>query len=114
MIAPLWLLLLDIPPLALVGVLAASGFVNGIINPPIHTIFLLRTPRALRAKMWSVIIVGTTVLGPLALLAAGPVLDADGYVPVVAALVAVQSVAAIAFMTAGLRERARAGEPVTA
>lgn len=114
MIAPLWLLLLDIPPLALVGVLAASGFANGIVNPPIHTIFLLRTPRALRAKMWSVIIVATTILGPVALVVAGPVLDADGFMPVVAVLVAVQTVAAIAFAAAGLRERARVGEPVAA
>jgi MFS family permease len=107
MIAPLWLLLLELPVSALVAVMAISGLANGIINPPIHTIFTLRIPRALRAKAWSVVIAATAVLGPLALVAAGPVLDSSGFVPVVVALVAVQSVAALAFAAAGLRERAR-------
>ena len=110
MIAPLWLLLLDLPASGLVVVMALSGLANGIVNPPIHTIFTLRIPRALRAKAWSVVIVATAVLGPLALGAAGPVLDSEGFVPVVAALVAVQTVAAVAFASAGLRERARVAD----
>jgi MFS family permease len=114
MIAPLWLLLTDIPAVGLIAVMAASGLANGIVNPPVYTIFLLRTPRALRAKMWSVIIVATAIFGPVALGVAGPVLDAEGFVPVVLALVAVQSVAAFAFAAAGLRERARATQPVPA
>jgi MFS family permease len=114
MIAPLWLLLADLPTLGLIAVMAVSGLANGIVNPPIHTIFTLRTPRALRAKAWSVVIVATAVLGPLALVAAGPVLDAEGFVPVVIALVAVQSLAALAFAAAGLRERGRVAEAVPA
>jgi MFS family permease len=114
MIAPLWLLLADVPALALVSVMAASGFANGVVNPPIHTIFTLRVPRAVRAKVWSVVITGTTVLGPIALASAGVVLEAEGFVPVVAALVAVQSVAAVAFAAAGLRERARTAQVVPA
>jgi len=110
MIAPLWLLLLDLPASGLVVVMALSGLANGIVNPPIHTIFTLRIPCALRAKAWSVVIVATAVLGPLALGAAGPVLDSEGFVPVVAALVAVQTVAAVAFASAGLRERARVAD----
>jgi MFS family permease len=110
MIAPLWLLLLDLPASGLVVVMALSGLANGIVNPPIHTIFTLRIPRALRAKAWSVVIVATAVLGPVALGAAGPVLDSEGFVPVVAALVAVQTVAAVAFASAGLRERARVAD----
>jgi MFS family permease len=113
MIAPLWLLLTDIPAAGLIAVMAASGLANGIVNPPIHTIFTLRTPRALRAKVWSVVIAATAVLGPVTLGVAGPVLDAEGFVPVVLTLVAVQSVAAIVFAAAGLRERAR-GQVVTA
>lgn len=110
MIAPLWLLLADLPAGGLVAVMALSGLANGIVNPPIFTIFTLRTPRALRTKAWSVVIVATAILGPLTLLAAGPVLDSSGFVPVVVALVAVQSVAAVAFAAAGLRERARVSE----
>jgi len=107
MIAPLWLLLTDIPAAGVIAVMAVSGLANGIVNPPVHTIFTLRTPRALRAKVWSVVIAATAVLGPVTLGVAGPVLDAGGFVPVVLTLVAVQSVAAIGFAAAGLRERAR-------
>jgi MFS family permease len=114
MIAPLWLLLADVPAVGLIAVMAASGFANGVVNPPIFTIFTLRVPRALRAKVWSVIITGTTVFGPIALGLSGFVLDAEGFVPVIFALVAVQSVAAIAFAAAGLRERSRVGRAVPA
>lgn len=114
MIAPLWLLLADFPAAGLVAVMAASGLANGIVNPPIHTIFMLRTPRALRAKVWSVIIAATAVLGPVSLGTAGFVLDSSGFVPVILALVAVQSVAALAFAAAGLRERARVAQAVPA
>ena len=114
MIAPLWLLLVDVPAVGVIAVLAVSGLANGIVNPPVHTIFTLRTPRALRAKVWSVIIAATSILGPVALVAAAVVLEAEGFLPVIFALVAVQTVAALAFASAGLRERARAGEVVTA
>ena len=109
MIAPLWLLLADVPPAAIVGAMAVSGLANGLVNAPVHTIVLLRTPRALRAKVWSVIIVLTSVLGPLALGVAGPVLEAAGFRPVLLAVLIVQSAACVAFAAAGLRERARLG-----
>jgi MFS family permease len=107
MVAPLWLLLADVPSFALVAAMAASGLANGLVNAPIHTMFLLRTPRALRTKVWSVIIVLTSVLSPAALGAAGPALEWAGFRPVVLTVVVVQSVAALAFAAAGLRERAR-------
>lgn len=107
MIAPLWLLLVDVPVSALVGVMAVSGFANGIVNAPIHTIFMLRTPRALRAKVWSVIIAATAVLSPVALGVAGPTLERAGFVPVIVGVLLVQTAAGIAFAAAGLRERAR-------
>jgi MFS family permease len=114
MVAPIWLLLVDVPAPAIIAALAVSGIANGIVNPPVHTIFLLRTPRALRVKVWSVIIATTSVLGPVALVVAGTVLETEGYVPVILVLVAVQSVAAVAFAVAGLRERARTGVVVPA
>jgi MFS family permease len=114
MIAPLWLLLVDVPAAGVIAVLAVSGLANGIVNPPVFTIFTLRTPRALRAKVWSVIIAATSVLGPVALVGAAVVLEAEGFLPVVLALVAVQTVAALAFAAAGLRERARVAQAVPA
>ena len=107
MVAPLWLLVVDVPALAVVAAMAVSGLVNGLINPPVHTIFQLRTPRALRAKVWSVVIAATAVLSPLALVAAGPALDAAGFRPVLLVVLVVQTVACVAFAAAGLRERAR-------
>jgi hypothetical protein len=106
MILPLWLLLADLPAAAIVGVMWLSGFVNGIVNAPIWTIFTLRTPAAVRPKAWSVILIATAVLGPVGLLAAGRTLDSSGFVPVVGILVAVQTLAALAFTAAGLRHRA--------
>ena len=113
MIAPLWLLLADVPALALVAAMTASGFANGLVNAPVHTIFLLRTPRALRTKVWSVIIVLTSVVGPAALGAAGPALEWAGFRPVLLVVLLVQSVAALAFAAAGLSERARSGETMS-
>jgi MFS family permease len=111
MVAPLWVLLTDVPSLTLVAAMTASGFANGLVNAPVHTIFLLRTPRALRTKVWSVIMVLTSVLSPAALGVAGPALEWAGFRPVLLTVVVVQSVAALAFAAAGLRERARVGTP---
>jgi MFS family permease len=109
MIAPLWLLVLDVPQLALVTAMTVSGFANGIVNAPVHTIFLMRTPRALRTKVWSVVIVLTSVLSPAALGAAGPALEWVGFRPVLLVVLVVQSVCALSFGLAGLNERARLG-----
>jgi predicted MFS family arabinose efflux permease len=114
MVAPLWLLLTDLPAGAIIATMAVSGLANGVSNPPVHAIYTLRTPRALRAKVWSVVVAATAVFAPLAVGFSGPVLDAEGFRPVVLTLVAVQSVAAVAFTAAGLRERARSREPVLA
>jgi hypothetical protein len=53
----------------------------------------------------SVILVVTAVIGPAALLAAGRTLDTSGFVPVVTAIVVVQTFAGLAFAAAGLRHR---------
>lgn len=114
MIAPLWLLLADSPPLALCAVMLASGLANGVVNAPIHTIIQLRTPRALRQKVWSVLIVGSAVLGPVVLVLAGPSLEQIGLEETLMGIVLVQTVCAIVFAVAGLRERARSGQIVPA
>jgi MFS family permease len=107
MIAPLWLLLVDAPPIALAAVMLASGLANGIVNAPIHTILQLRTPRALRQKVWSALIVGSTMLGPLVLLFAGPSLERIGLEQTLIGLILVQTICALVFAVAGIRERAR-------
>ena len=114
MTAPLWLLVVDLPPAALAGLMLCSGLANGIVNAPIHTIIQLRTPRALRQKVWSAVIVGSAVLGPVVLLIAGPSLERVGLEQTLIGIVLVQSVCAVAFAVAGLQERARLGPAVPA
>lgn len=107
MTAPLWLLLADLPAAAVVATMFFSGFANGIVNAPIHTIISLRTPRALRAKVWAVLIVGSALLGPPVLAGTGPALEHAGLVQTLVVLLGIQSVAVAAFTLAGLRERTR-------
>ena len=115
MIAPLWLFLPDLPAAALVTAMFASGLANGLVNAPIWTIFMVRTPPALRPKAWAAIIATTSLLGPLVLLAAGSALDSIGLTGTLLAIVLVQSAAALLFASAGLRERLRhRAQPVTA
>ena len=114
MVAPIWLLVANVPARAIIAAMAVSGLANGVVNPPVHAIYTLRTPRALRAKVWSVVIAATAVIGPVALAVAAVVLETDGFRPVILTLVVVQTLAAIAFCAAGLRERARAGAVVPA
>lgn len=112
MTAPLWLLLADLPAAAVIATMFVSGLANGIVNAPIHTIISLRTPRALRAKVWSVLIVGSALLGPPVLVVTGPALEWAGLVPTLLALLVVQSIAVVGFTAAGLRERSRLAAPV--
>jgi MFS family permease len=111
MTAPLWLLLADLPAAAVIATMFVSGLANGIVNAPIHTIISLRTPRALRAKVWSVLIVGSALLGPPVLVVTGPALERAGLVPTLLVLLVVQSIAVMGFTVAGLRERGRLAAP---
>ena len=112
MIAPVWLFLADVPPAGLVAAMFTAGLANGLVNAPIWTIFTLRTPPELRTKIWSAIVASTQLIGPLALLGTGPALDSVGLTETLLVLVVVQTIAALVFTTAGLRERARTTRPV--
>jgi hypothetical protein len=74
---------------------------------------LARDPRALRAKVWSVILVMTAILGPPLPVATGPALESAGPRAMLVGLLALQSVAVAWFTLAGLRERARSRQLVT-
>jgi MFS family permease len=115
MIAPIWLFLADVKPGFLVASMVVAGLANGVVNAPIWTIFTLRTPPALRTKAWAAIVATTSLIGPLVLLGTGPALDAFGLTGPLLTIFAVQTAAALVFMTAGLRERVRSAvtyEPV--
>jgi len=108
MIAPVWLFLADVPPALLVAAMVVAGLANGLVNAPIWTIFTLRTPPELRTKVWAAIIATTQLIGPLALLGAGPALESVGLTETLLVIVLVQTVAALVFTAAGLHERGRA------
>ncbi len=107
MILPVWLFVADVAPGYLVASMVAAGLANGVVNAPVWTIFTIRTPPALRTKAWAAIVATTSLLGPLVLMGTGPALDHLGLPETLVAIFAVQTAAALLFMTAGLRERLR-------
>jgi len=107
MIVPVWVFLADVPPGVLVAAMVAVGLANGVVNAPIWTIFTVRTPPALRAKALAAIIATTSLLGPIVLLGIGPSLDSVGVNQTLLVIFAAQTLAALTFTIAGLRERTR-------
>jgi MFS family permease len=114
--APLWLLPLDVGAPVLFTAVLASGLANGICNPSIHAIFMLRMPPAVRAKAAAA---SGTIWGlgmPLGLFVAGPALASFGAHPVLVGFAATQTVcmlfvAAVAYRFRGGAQPSQAGEP---
>jgi MFS family permease len=88
---PLWLLTLQLPASAYSAALAVSGIANGIVNPPLHATMTLRVPPALRPVVLPTMMLTWTILQPVGLFAAGPVLDAFGAEPVMVAFAVIQT-----------------------
>jgi MFS family permease len=106
MAVPLWLFVFHVPPVVLVAAMALAGLANGLVNAPMYTIVLLRTPRALRTKLWSAVIAATMVLGPIGLVGTGPSLERFGVDSTLAVLIAIETGAVLLFAWTGLRYRA--------
>jgi MFS family permease len=104
---PLWLLSLSVPAVALSAVLVTSGIANGIVNPPIHAALTLRIPPALRPTVMPTMMLSWTILQPIGLFVAGPVLDAFGAEPVLIAFAAIQTLMMSAVAVSCLRVRPR-------
>jgi MFS family permease len=113
---PLWLLTLPVPAGVLCAALVFSGIANGIVNPPIHATMTLRIPPALRATVMPTMMLTWTILQPLGLFAAGPVLDAFGAKPVLIAFATIQTLmmAAVALACLHVRPRAASSAPLPA
>jgi MFS family permease len=88
---PLWLLTIQLPAAAYCAALAMSGLANGIVNPPLHATTTLRIPPALRPVVMPTMMLIWTLLQPVAIFVAGPVLDAFGAEPVMIAFAVVQT-----------------------
>jgi MFS family permease len=105
--APLWLLWLPLPAVALSALIFASGIANGLVNPSLHAITTLRVPPPLRPNVFATSMVGWALVNPLGLFITGPVLDAFGTTPVLIGFAAVQTVMMAVVATASARELGR-------
>lgn len=108
--APLWLLWLPVPAIALSALIFASGIANGLVNPSLHAITTLRVPPPLRPNVFATSMVGWAVVNPLGLFVTGPVLDAFGTTPVLIGFAAVQTVSMGVVSLAAARELGRQQE----
>jgi MFS family permease len=104
---PLWLLWMPVPPAALAAALCVSGMANGLVNPSLHAISMLRVPAALRPNVMTTQMVFWALVNPLGVFLAGPILDAFGTTPVLIGFAAVQTVMMAAAGLAAARERGR-------
>jgi MFS family permease len=102
---PLWLLVFELPAWAYSAALVASGVANGLVNPSIHTILTLRIPARLRPGALAAMAAVFTLIQPLGVFLAGPVLDSYGVEPVLVALAVIQTVCMAAIALTALRER---------
>jgi len=103
---PLWLLVASVPPVVAVLALLLSGLGNGFRVPAMQALALLRTPAALRQQTGAAVSSLGMLGGALALAAAGPVLEELGTQPALAGVATLSSIAAVAGIVAGGRERA--------
>jgi MFS family permease len=102
---PLWLLVFELPAWAYSCALVASGVANGLVNPSIHTILTLRIPARLRPGALAAMAAVFTLIQPVGVFVAGPVLDAYGVEPVLVALAVLQTICMAAIALTALRER---------
>ena len=105
--APLWLLWLPLPAVALSALIFASGIANGLVNPSLHSIVTLRIPPPLRPNVLATAMVGWALVNPLGLFVTGPVLDAFGTTPVLIGFAAVQTAMMAVVAGAAARELGR-------
>jgi predicted MFS family arabinose efflux permease len=105
--APLWLLWLPLPAVALSALIFASGIANGLVNPSLHAITTLRIPPPLRPNVLATAMVGWAVVNPLGLFVTGPVLDSFGTTPVLIGFAAVQTAMMAVVASAAARELGR-------
>jgi predicted MFS family arabinose efflux permease len=77
-VIPLWLLGFELPAVAIIGVLFVAAIGIPVVNAPLISVLIVRTPPALRAKVMTAVMTFVTIASPLALVAAGPLLDAWG------------------------------------
>jgi len=77
-VIPLWLLGFEPPAVAIMAVLFVAAIGIPVVNAPLISVLTVRTPAPLRAKVMTAVMTFVTIASPLALVAAGPMLEAWG------------------------------------
>jgi MFS family permease len=108
---PLWLLVAPLPVPVAVAVLGTAGLANGVRVPPLRAVTVLRMPAASRVQAMTAEATLPTAAGLLALVVAGPALEAFGVAPVFAGVAAVATTAAVGFAAVVLRLGQAAADP---
>jgi predicted MFS family arabinose efflux permease len=102
---PLWLLVFPLPVWQFALVLLVSGLFTPMLNAPVITLIMLRTPAEMRAKVVTFVMTANLLAGPIAYSVTGPALDAFGLTPVFLVVAIGVSSAAVVLMTmAGIRD----------
>jgi MFS family permease len=104
---PLWALVSPLPAGAVFVPLAVAGLGNGLRNPPLAAIRVLRVPASLRPKTLTASGTIAWLGGAVALGGIGVALRALGIAPVFALIAAISTASALAFGMAVILTRAR-------
>ncbi len=107
---PIFLLGLELPAAAVLGVLAVSAIAGPIINAPLIGVITSRTPAALRPKVMTAVMTFALLAGPVGMVIAGPLLQSWGPRHVFLLIASGQLLGTIPFVSVALRRR----EPVAA
>ncbi len=110
---PVFALSLDLPVPAVMTALAASSFFGPLVNAPLIGVITMRTPEAIRAKVMTAVLTTAMLAGPVAMVVAGPLLQAWGPHQVFLLVATGQLLATIPFAIVAFRHHARAAVPVS-
>ena len=104
--AVMWILLPDLPWPVVAAMAAVGGFFSPIVNSTVITTRTMRTPPRLRPSVHAAAVTVALVLAPVGALIAGPALEATTLAAVLAGVLALNTLCGVAFVIAGVRERA--------
>ncbi|HKF15554.1 MAG TPA: MFS transporter [Gaiellaceae bacterium] len=103
MVAPLWLLVLDLPAWGVGVVLFTSALFIPLINAPFLAVLTRRTPVSLRPKVMTALVSAESVTGPIGYALAGPALAGLGLQTVYFVAAVGMTLVALMFLAATAR-----------
>lgn len=100
---PVWPLAFPLPAAAALGAVALIAVGLPLVNAPMASVLVVRTPAALRAKVSTAITSANAVAAPLGLVAVGPLIEATDVRVVLGICAAALTAASLAFAAVALR-----------